>query len=99
MPTEMDDEIADLIRQKAWEFGTTTGRPRRCGWFDGIAAAYSATVNGFTSAILTRLDVLDGLPTVKVCVGYSLNGRTTHEFPTNAHTLANCTPLYEELPG
>jgi adenylosuccinate synthase len=99
LPTEMDEYMADIIRKKAWEFGTTTGRPRRCGWFDGIAASYSTTVNGFTSAILTRLDVLDGLETVKVCVGYSLDGELTREFPTNAHTLAKCTPVYEELPG
>ena len=99
LPTELNDEVGEFIRQRAWEYGTTTGRPRRCGWFDAVAARYSATINGVTSAILTRLDVLDGISPVRVCVAYRLNGEVIDGFPTNAPTLEACEPVYEELPG
>ena len=95
----MNDEIGEFIRERAWEYGTTTGRPRRCGWFDAVAARYSATINGVTSAILTRLDVLDGISPVRVCVAYRLNGETVSGFPTDASTLEACEPVYEDLPG
>ena len=99
LPTELNDEVGDFIRQRAWEYGTTTGRPRRCGWFDSVAARYSATVNGLTSAILTRLDVLDGISPVRVCVAYRLNGEVIDGFPTSAQILEECEPVYEDFPG
>ncbi|MBI4234394.1 MAG: adenylosuccinate synthase [Chloroflexi bacterium] len=98
LPTELNDATGEAIRQRAWEYGTTTGRPRRCGWFDAVAARYSATLNGLTSAILTRLDVLDGFNPIRVCVAYRLNGQTIRHFPSTA-LLAHCTPVYEEVPG
>ena len=99
MPTEMQDSVGDTIRERAWEYGTTTGRPRRVGWFDAVAARYSATINDFTSIIITRLDVLDGLSTVKLCVGYRVNGQAIDQFPANTFTLEQCEPIYEEMPG
>ena len=99
MPTEMKDETGELIRQRAHEYGTTTGRPRRCGWFDGVAARYSTRINGFTGAAITRLDVLDILPRLKICVGYKLDGREIDYFPANIADLSRCEPVYEELPG
>ena len=99
LPTEMHDKIASQIRELAWEYGATTGRPRRVGWFDGVAARYSANVNGYSSAVLTRLDVLDGISPVKICVAYELNGQRVDSFPTNPGPLERCKPVYEELPG
>ncbi len=99
MPTELKDETGSLIREQAHEYGTTTGRPRRCGWFDAVAARFSTRVNGFTGAAITRLDVLDILPRFQICVGYKLNGRTIDYFPGNVATLEKCQPIYEELPG
>jgi len=99
MPTELKDDIGDLIRERAHEYGTTTGRPRRCGWFDAVAARFSTRINGFTQAAVTRLDVLDELPTVKICVAYKLNGKQIEYFPANAAVLEKCQPVYEELPG
>lgn len=99
MPTELLDEVGAYIRDRAHEYGTTTGRPRRCGWFDAVAARFSCQVNGFTGIVLTRLDILDTLPFVKVCVGYEHNGQVVHSFPSGASALARCKPVYEELPG
>jgi adenylosuccinate synthase len=99
MPTEMKDETGDLIRERAHEYGTTTGRPRRCGWFDAVAARFSTRVNGFTGAAITRLDILDVLPRLKICVGYELDGKTIDYFPASVAALAKCQPVYEELPG
>lgn len=99
MPTELTDETGSLIRERAHEFGTTTGRPRRCGWFDAVAGRFSVRLNGFTSFALTRLDVLDIMPTVKICVGYRVDGKVIDYFPGNIHTLGKCEPVYEELPG
>ena len=99
MPTELNNEVGEAIRQRAWEYGTTTGRARRCGWFDAVAARYSAVVNEFTGAILTRLDVLDGFHPIKLCVAYQLDGKTIDNFPSAAATLARCQPVYEELSG
>jgi len=99
LPTEMDDVTADKLREIAGEYGATTGRPRRCGWFDGVAAKYSATVNGFTSIVLTRLDVLDGFPSIKICTGYKLNNEVIDYFPSSAEELDECGVVYEELPG
>ena len=99
MPTEMKDETGDLIRERAHEYGTTTGRPRRCGWFDAVAARFSTRINGFTGAAITRLDILDVLPRLKICVGYKLGGKTIDYFPASVAALARCQPVYEELPG
>ena len=99
MPTELKDETGNLIREQAHEYGTTTGRPRRCGWFDAVAAHFSTRINGFTGAAITRLDILDTFPTLKICVGYKLDGKTIDYFSGNIATLEKCQPIYEELPG
>ncbi|GAI19028.1 unnamed protein product, partial [marine sediment metagenome] len=99
MPTELKDETGDLIRERGHEYGTVTGRPRRCGWFDAVAARFSTRINGFTGAAITRLDILDTLPTLKICVGYKLDGKTIDYFSGNIATLEKCQPIYEELPG
>jgi len=99
MPSEINDEEAEEIREKAQEFGVTTGRARRIGWFDSIAARYSQLVNGFTGLVLTRLDILDDFDSVKVCVGYAVDGKRVDRFPANTRLLARCEPIYEELPG
>ena len=99
MPSEINDEEAEEIREKAQEFGVTTGRARRIGWFDSIAARYSQLVNGFTGLVLTRLDILDESDSVKVCVGYEVDGKRVDRFPANTGLLARCEPIFEELPG
>jgi len=99
MPTELKDETSDLIRERGHEYGTTTGRPRRCGWFDAVAARFSTRINGFTGTAITRIDVLDTLPRLKICVGYKLDGHTIDYFPGNVASLERCQPIYEELPG
>ena len=99
MPTELEDETGDLLRERAHEYGTTTGRPRRCGWFDGVAARFSARINGFTGVAITRLDILDVLPHLKICIGYRGDGETINYFPPSVTALARCEPVYEELPG
>ena len=99
MPTELKDETGDFIRERAHEYGTTTGRPRRCGWFDGVAARFSSRVNGLTNVAITRLDVLDILPQIKICVGYKLDGKAIDHFPASITALARCQPIYEEFPG
>ena len=99
MPSEMPGEMGEELREKAQEYGTTTGRPRRVGWFDAVAGRYSREVNGFTGLVLTRLDILDGFPSVKVCVGYLVNGHEQERFPSNTGLLAQCQPVFEELPG
>ena len=99
MPSENSGGVGDQIRELAWEYGTTTGRPRRVGWFDGVAARYSSTINGYTSAVLTRLDVLDGIESVRICVAYELNGEHIHHFPSRTTLLEQCVPVYEDLPG
>jgi adenylosuccinate synthase len=99
MPSEMHGAIGDEIREKAQEYGTTTGRPRRVGWFDAVAGKYSQLVNGFSGLVLTRLDILDGLDSVKICVGYEANGKRVERFPANTSLLASCQPVYQELSG
>ncbi|MEK7847431.1 MAG: adenylosuccinate synthase [Chloroflexota bacterium] len=99
MPTLIEGEIQDLVRERAHEYGATTGRPRRCGWFDGVAAAYAARLNGFTAVALTRLDVLDVLPRIKVCRAYHYDGQRLEEFPASISVLEQCRPEYEEVPG
>ena len=99
MPTELYDETGDLIRERGHEFGTVSGRPRRCGWFDGVAARFSARINGFTSIVITRLDILDTLPKIKICTGYKLDGKVIDNFPASIAALEKCEPVYEELDG
>ena len=99
MPTELRDETGDLIREIAQEYGATTGRPRRCGWFDAVAARYSTLLNGFSGIALTRLDVLDTFASIKICIGYKVNGQTINQFPSSSLLLERCQPVYEEVPG
>jgi adenylosuccinate synthase len=99
MPTELKDETGDVIREMAHEYGTVSGRPRRCGWFDAVAARLSIRVNGFTGAAVTRLDVLDKLPRLKICTGYKLNGDIIKDFPASESVLERCQPVYEDVPG
>jgi adenylosuccinate synthase len=99
MPTELNDETGNTIRELAQEYGTTTGRPRRCGWFDVVAARFSARINGFNSVAITRLDILDAFPRLKICNGYKIDGETTDNFPASIAVLEKCQPVYEELPG
>ena len=98
-PTELFDETGERIRTLAHEFGTTTGRPRRVGWFDGVAARYSTRVNGYTSSVITRLDVLDDFDEIKVCVGYRLDGEIIDDIPGGISALERCIPIYESHPG
>ena len=98
-PTELCDDVGEGIRTVAKEFGTTTGRARRIGWFDGVLARYSNRINGYTSAVITRLDVLDHLDSINICVGYNLNGEILDEPPGGVTALERCTPIYETLQG
>jgi adenylosuccinate synthase len=99
MPTELKDETGDLIRELAHEYGATTGRPRRCGWFDAVAARFSTRINGFTGAVITRLDILDTFAQLKICVSYELDGNRIDNFPASVAALERCQPIYEELAG
>jgi adenylosuccinate synthase len=100
-PTEFEGEEAERIRNAGpiGEFGATTGRARRIGWFDAVAARYSVRVNGIDSMILTRLDILDGWDPIRVCVAYEIDGRKTDRFPIESLMLSRAKPVYEELPG
>ncbi|MFN3695050.1 MAG: adenylosuccinate synthetase, partial [Ignavibacterium sp.] len=98
-PTELTDEEGEKLRQIGAEFGATTGRPRRCGWFDAFLVSYSKMINGITSAAVTKLDVLSSYEKIKVCVGYELNGKKLKTFPTNVEHLNNVKPIYEEVDG
>jgi len=99
MPTELKDETGEFIRQRAHEYGTLTGRPRRCGWFDAVAARFSAQINGFTGFVLTHLDTLDVMSSIKICTGYRVGDNYLERFPSRSNVLARCEPVYEELPG
>ena len=99
MPSELHDETAELLREKAQEYGTTTGRARRVGWFDAVAARYSRQINGFTGMVFTRLDILDGFSSVKICVGYQVGNEEIDYFPADIALQEKCVPVYEELPG
>ncbi len=99
MPTELKDETGELIREKAKEYGTTTGRPRRCGWFDAVAGRLSVQVNSLSDIALTHLDIFDGFDSVKICTAYQLGNKTFDHFPGNTTALEKCQPVYEELPA
>lgn len=98
LPTELSDGVGTRLRELGQEYGASTGRPRRCGWFDAVAARFAAEVSGFTELAVTKLDVLDGFPTVQVCVGYRDGARVLDTVPHTA-VLARVTPIYETLPG
>ena len=98
-PTELSNELGEHLRQKGAEFGATTGRPRRCGWLDMVVLKYAVRINGLTNIALTKLDVLDEIDTIKVCVAYKHKSDIITEFPSNLRILYECEPIYEELPG
>ncbi|MBA2455600.1 MAG: adenylosuccinate synthase [Nocardioidaceae bacterium] len=98
-PTELHDDAGELLRKTGHEYGTTTGRPRRCGWFDAVIARYAARVNGVTDFVLTKLDVLTGLEKVPVCVAYDVDGVRHAEMPMTQTEFHHATPVFEELPG
>ncbi len=98
-PTELLDETGERLRSLGHEFGATTGRPRRCGWFDAVALKYSAMINGITRIAVTKLDVLDEFDEIKVCVAYEVGGKRLRLFPTDAKTLEQIEPVYETFPG
>lgn len=98
-PTELLDETGELLRKVGGEFGATTGRPRRCGWFDAMVIRYAVRVNGLTGIALTKLDVLSEFDTIKVCTGYTYKGQELESLPAQLEIFENCVPTYEELPG
>lgn len=98
-PTELNDAVGERLRQVGHEVGATTGRPRRCGWLDLVALRYAARVNGLDSLMLTKLDVLSGLPSLKLAVAYDVGGRKCEEFPGDVEDLEAARPIYEEVPG
>ena len=98
-PTELLDETGDKIRERGHEYGTVTGRPRRCGWLDARVVRYAAMLNSLDYLAITRLDILDELPSLKICVGYRYHGRLLDEIPASLKVLADVEPVYEELPG
>jgi adenylosuccinate synthase len=98
-PTELFDESGDFLRENGFEFGTTTGRPRRCGWYDAPIARYSARINGITDFVLTKLDVLTGLEQIPVCVAYDVDGVRVDEVPSSQTDFHHAVPIYENFPG
>jgi adenylosuccinate synthase len=99
LPSEIGGALEQDIRDRGHEYGASTGRPRRCGWFDAVVVRYSVRVNGFDSVAITKLDVLDDLPEIKVCVAYRYQGETLQEMPADLAVLEACEPVYETLPG
>ena len=98
-PTELFDDLGEHLSRRGNEFGATTGRKRRCGWFDAVALRRAKQINSLSGLCITKLDVLDGLETLQLCTGYEYNGATRLTIPTGAETLAECRPVYEEVPG
>ena len=98
-PTELLDDTGEFLRTKGGEYGATTGRPRRCGWFDAVASRYSVMLNGVTGIALTKLDVLDEFETLKICTAYELDGEVITDMPSDSDDLARLKPLYEDIPG
>jgi adenylosuccinate synthase len=99
LPTELTGEMGDRLRESGQEYGASTGRPRRCGWYDAVAVRYAVRTNGLDALALTKLDVLDGFKRLKICVAYDLDGVRMDYLPTAADAQARCTPIYEELEG
>jgi len=98
-PTEFVSDFAEFIRKKGKEFGATTGRPRRCGWFDGVMSRQAVLINGITELAIMKMDVLDGLKAIKVCTAYKYKGKTFKEFPYDLQIQKNAVPVYKEVPG
>jgi len=98
-PTEINDSLGEKIREKGGEYGATTGRPRRCGWLDIVALRYAVRINGLSGIVLTKLDILDGLDTIKICNAYKYGGKIYKEFPKELNVLESCEPVYEEVFG
>ena len=98
-PTELSDSLGELIREKGREFGASTGRPRRCGWFDAVVARYSVLINNLDSLVITKLDVLDGLSEIKICTGYRYKGSSLKSFPPDIRALGQCKPEYATVKG
>lgn len=98
-PTELFDEVGDTIRTVGHEFGTVTGRPRRCGWFDAVIGRFGVRTSGLTGIALNKLDTLTGIPVLKICTGYLKDGEIINDFPASLTELAKCEPVYEEIPG
>jgi adenylosuccinate synthase len=98
-PTEQKNEIGEKLREVGAEYGATTGRPRRCGWWDGFAMQYSSRINGFSDLAITKLDVLTGLDPLRVCIGYRCQGKMLTDFPPDLDDLSACEPVYEDLSG
>lgn len=98
-PTELEDQYGEKLRSKGNEFGTTTGRPRRCGWFDLVAARHSNHINDFSEIALTKLDVLSGLEKIRICTAYRIDGKKMEYFPSSAAVLEKCEPVYTDMPG
>jgi len=98
-PSRLSPEMDEFIRKRGEEYGATTGRPRQCGWFDAVAGRYSVRVNGFTGIAITKLDILDELESIKLCVEYNYNGKRLTEFPGQIKILENCEPVYETMDG
>lgn len=98
-PTEIKDSLGDAIREKGGEYGATTGRPRRCGWLDMVILGHAARINGLTGIAITKLDILDGLETIKICTSYKHNGKVYKEFPKELNIFQECEPVYEETKG
>jgi len=99
LPTELFGDLADRLRESGQEYGASTGRPRRCGWYDAVVVRYSARINGLDAIALTKLDVLDGLPEVMICTGYKTSAGTLTEFPADLRLLSGAEPVYERMPG
>lgn len=98
-PTELDDEFGEKLRERGGEYGTTTGRPRRTGWFDSVIARYASRINGFTDLVMTKLDVLSTFETIPVCVAYEVDGKRFDEMPMSQTDFHHAKPIYEEFPG
>ncbi len=98
-PTELPEEMNKKVREEGQEYGATTGRPRRCGWFDAMIGKHSVMINGLTSLALTKMDILDKFDEIKVCVAYKYKGETVEDFPSNVDVLSQCEPVYETFPG
>ncbi|MBI2485647.1 MAG: adenylosuccinate synthetase, partial [Deltaproteobacteria bacterium] len=98
-PSEIPGDLGVKLRELGDEYGSTTGRPRRCGWFDAVALRYSARINGISEFAITKLDVLSGFDTIKICIGYKYEEELLTEFPSNTDVLKNCKPVYEEMEG
>jgi len=96
-PTELFDETGDLLRKQGNEFGSTTGRPRRCGWLDLVALKYAIMINGVTEMVLTKSDVMDNFETIKICTGYQIGEEVIHQFPSEIN--AEIIPVYKEFKG